>query len=205
MRNAEATRERILEAATEEFSAYGIAGARVDRIAKTAKCNKNLIYIYFESKELLFTAVLEKHLSRAYEEVAFTPDDLPGYAGRLFDFAMANPDLYRLITWFALEQKTNSSVDRGAARKTKLTALAKAQKSGDVRTDFSPGFLLTAILALATAWTTANPYGPSIDPRCKKEARCIASEYHRGGAAADETRLAARDVANWQAAVRRYP
>ena len=60
MRNAEATRERILEAATAEFSAYGIAGARVDRIAKTAGCNKNLIYIYFENKETLFTTVLQK-------------------------------------------------------------------------------------------------------------------------------------------------
>lgn len=63
MRNAEATRERILEAATAEFSAYGIAGARVDRIAKTAGCNKNLIYIYFENKETLFTTVLQKQFA----------------------------------------------------------------------------------------------------------------------------------------------
>ena len=46
MGNAEAMRERILEAASAEFSAYGVAGARVDRIAKAAGCNKNLIYIY---------------------------------------------------------------------------------------------------------------------------------------------------------------
>ena len=64
MRNAEATRERILDAATAEFSAHGIAGARVDRIARTAGCNKNLIYIYFENKETLFTTVLQKHLAR---------------------------------------------------------------------------------------------------------------------------------------------
>src|SRR5258707_5970194 len=108
MRNADATRERILEAAMAEFSAYGIAGARVDRIAKTAGCNKNLIYIYFESKEALFTTVLQKQLTRAFEEVAFTPDDLPAYAGRLFDFAMAHPDLFRLMNWLALEQKANN-------------------------------------------------------------------------------------------------
>ncbi len=39
MRNAEATRERILEAALAEFSSHGIAGARVDRIAQAARCN----------------------------------------------------------------------------------------------------------------------------------------------------------------------
>jgi AcrR family transcriptional regulator len=164
MRNAEATRERILEAATAEFSAYGIAGARVDRIAKAAGCNKNLIYIYFENKETLFTTVLQKHLTHAFEEVAFTPDDLPGYAGRLFDFAMAHPDLFRLMTWFGLEQKANSPAERVTAKNAKIAALMKAQKSGQIGRAFSPAFLLTAIMALATAWTAANPYGPYIDP-----------------------------------------
>jgi hypothetical protein len=36
---------------------------------------------------------------RGYEEVAFTPDDLPGYAARVFDFTMAHPELMRLMTW----------------------------------------------------------------------------------------------------------
>ena len=100
MKNAETSRERILEAATAEFAAFGIAGARVDHIAEAAGCNKNLIYMYFENKEKLFTTVLQKHLTRIYEEVHFTPDDLPGYATRVFDFAMARPDLMRLMAWF---------------------------------------------------------------------------------------------------------
>lgn len=169
MRNADATRKRILEAATSEFSAYGIAGARVDRIAKTAGCNKNLIYIYFGNKETLFTTVLQKQLTRAFEDVAFTADDLPGYAARLFDFAMAHPDLYRLMAWFALEQKAASPAEHGAARSAKIASLAKAQKAGEVGPAFSPGFLLTAIMALATAWTVASPYGPYIDPDAPKK------------------------------------
>src|ERR1700758_2496585 len=104
MRNAEATRERIMEAALAEFSAYGIAGARVDRIAQAARCNKNLIYIYFEDKETLFTTVLRKHLVRIHDEQPFTPDDLPGYAAKVFDWAQANPDLMRLLAWSALGQ-----------------------------------------------------------------------------------------------------
>ena len=106
--NAEATKERILKAAMAEFSAYGIAGARVDRIANTAGCNKNLIYIYFENKETLFTTVLEKNILRVYEDLAFTPEDLPGYAMRVFDFAMAHPDLMRLMVWSSLEQKAGT-------------------------------------------------------------------------------------------------
>jgi AcrR family transcriptional regulator len=129
---------RILEAATAEFSTFGIAGARVDRIAKTAGCNKNLIYIYFESKEMLFTTVLQKQLARGYEEVAFTPDDLSGYAARVFDFTIAHPELVRLMTWFSLEQKAESPAERVATRGSKIAALVKAQKAGQLGTPFPP-------------------------------------------------------------------
>jgi AcrR family transcriptional regulator len=168
VRNAEATKERILEAAMAEFSAYGIAGARVDRIAKAAECNKNLIYIYFESKEALFTTLLQKHLVRVYEEVSFTSDDLPGYAVRMFDFAMAHPELMRLLTWFSLEQSAANPAERGAALDVKLAELLEAQEAGKVGTAFSPSFLVTAIMALATAWTVASPFGVSLQPDATK-------------------------------------
>jgi AcrR family transcriptional regulator len=165
MRNAEATRERILEAALAEFSAHGIAGARVDRIAQAAGCNKNLIYIYFEDKETLFTTVLLKHLMRIHEERPFTPDDLPGYAGKVFDWAMANPDLMRLMAWSALEQKAKDQAERVATLDAKIRALTEAQRAGQVGTAFPPGFLLTAIMSLATAWSVASPFGPSFVPK----------------------------------------
>jgi AcrR family transcriptional regulator len=159
MRNAEATRERILQAALAEFSAHGIAGARVDRIARTAGCNKNLIYIYFEDKETLFKTVLCKHLTRVHEEQPFTPDDLPGYAAKVFDFAMANPDLLRLVAWSALEQPANGSAERVASLNAKLAALTEARKAGQVGTAFPPDFLLS----LATAWSVTSPFGPSLN------------------------------------------
>jgi AcrR family transcriptional regulator len=165
MRNAEATRERILEAALAEFSAHGIAGARVDRIAQAAGCNKNLIYIYFEDKETLFTTVLMKHLMRVHEEQPFTPDDLPGYAGKLFDWAIANPDLMRLLAWCALEQKPNESDQRAAKIREKISKLAAAQQAGHVGRAFPADFLLTAIMSLGTAWSAASVFGPSLDPK----------------------------------------
>lgn len=168
MRNAEATKERILEAAMEEFSSYGIAGARVDRIARNAGCNKNMIYVYFENKDTLFATVLQKNLTRVYEENAFTPEDLPGYATRVFDFAMTNPDLFRLLAWYSLEQKSGSVAERAAAQEKKRKELLNAQQAGLIGATFTPGFLLTAIMTLATAWTAINPYGPSYDPEGAK-------------------------------------
>ena len=165
MRNAAATKERILEAALAEFSAHGIAGARVDRIAQAARCNKNLIYIYFEDKETLFTTVLSKHLVRIHEEQPFTPDDLPGYAAKVFDWAQANPDLMRLLAWSALEQQAKGQVQRVEALEAKVAALTETQNASDVGTAFPPDFLLIAVLSLATAWSAASPFGPSVNPK----------------------------------------
>ena len=58
-RNPERNRERILAAALEEFSRFGLGGARVDRIAARAGANKRMLYYYFGNKEELFLAVLE--------------------------------------------------------------------------------------------------------------------------------------------------
>ena len=162
MGNAEASRERILEAALAEFSARGIAGARVDRIAAAARCNKNLIYIYFESKQNLFATVLDKNLAGVYDDVPFTPADLPDYAVRVFDLATARPELIRLVAWYSLEQTSAPFAARGT-RDAKIEALAKAQTSKEVGNAFPPGFLLTAIMALATAWAKSSPFS-ALDP-----------------------------------------
>ena len=60
VRDADATKGRILEAAKQEFAKLGLGGARVDEIALQAQANKRMIYHYFGSKEELFTVVLEE-------------------------------------------------------------------------------------------------------------------------------------------------
>src|SRR5260370_20400240 len=64
------TKTRILDAALDEFSTHGVAGARVDRISATAGCNKNLLYVYFGSKDNLFTSVLAHAPRPLYARVA---------------------------------------------------------------------------------------------------------------------------------------
>src|SRR5262249_50241146 len=120
---------------------------------------------YFEDKETLFATVLLKHLMRIHEEQPFTPDDLPGYAAKVFDWARANPDLMRLMAWSALEQKAKGKAERVAALDAKVAALTAAQNAGRVGAAFPPDFLLTAVMSLATAWSVASPFGPSLDPK----------------------------------------
>ncbi|MCF7532821.1 TetR/AcrR family transcriptional regulator [Pseudomonas petrae] len=58
--NPEKTREDILQAAVAEFVSQGLSGARVDAIAERTQTSKRMIYYYFNSKEQLYTEVLEK-------------------------------------------------------------------------------------------------------------------------------------------------
>ncbi len=164
MSKADQTKAKILDAALEEFAAYGVAGARVDRISAAAGCNKNLLYVYFGSKENLFTTVLDQHLLRVYEDIPFTPDDLPGFAGRVFDFAMAHPDLMRLLAWSTLETTVSSPTGRASSHDAKIEAIHKAQSAGQLNPLFSAEVLVTTLMAVATAWSPAFPFGSSHQP-----------------------------------------
>jgi AcrR family transcriptional regulator len=59
-RDAVATKAAIVAAALEEFAGLGLAGARIDEIARAARVNKALLYYYFESKEHLYQGVVEQ-------------------------------------------------------------------------------------------------------------------------------------------------
>jgi TetR/AcrR family transcriptional regulator len=56
---ADQTRARILEAAVQQFSVNGLAGARTEQIADAAGVNKALLYYYFKGKDALYAAALE--------------------------------------------------------------------------------------------------------------------------------------------------
>ncbi|MFD6452756.1 TetR family transcriptional regulator [Nocardia sp. NPDC055165] len=168
MSRADATKARILQAATDEFATYGIAGARVDRIAKTAEANKNLIYVYFGNKDQLFDAVFDAHVTHGLNSVPFTAGDLPEYAGRIFDYCLRHPEVIRLATWHRLERGDRDDPAVAApARDAKLDALAAAQDKDGIGAEFSPPTLLTLVLSMALAW---NPNNITSLPACSSGA-----------------------------------
>ena len=60
VRDAEATKAQIIDAAMEEFAKYGLSGARTENIASGSGVTKAMIYYYFESKESLYQTVLNQ-------------------------------------------------------------------------------------------------------------------------------------------------
>jgi TetR/AcrR family transcriptional regulator len=86
------TRRRILDAATAEFAGKGLAGARVDEIARRAGINKRMLYHYFGNKEALWLAVLEEaYLNIRDEEREIDVARLPPLEAmrRLIEFTLA--------------------------------------------------------------------------------------------------------------------
>ncbi|MFE2374348.1 TetR family transcriptional regulator [Streptomyces sp. NPDC059398] len=101
--DAEDTRRRIFAAAAAEFAERGLAGARVDRIADSARANKQAIYRYFGDKERLFAAVVRAKLDEVGAAISIDPDDVAESVGQLFDWHREHPELIRLLLWEALE------------------------------------------------------------------------------------------------------
>jgi TetR/AcrR family transcriptional regulator len=151
VRNPEETRARILAAALAEFSAKGIAGARVDRIAEAARTNKRMLYHYFGSKEGLYRAVLHQRLTER-TPVGDIETDEADRLGLLFERLTDSRDYLRLLMWEALEH-CGAAVEAEEERRESLARVLgrvrAAQAEQRAPDDLDPGLLVLAELAMA--------------------------------------------------------
>ena len=60
VRDAQMTQQQILDAAEYEFSRHGLNGARMSAIANRSEVTTATLHYYFESKESLYKAVLQR-------------------------------------------------------------------------------------------------------------------------------------------------
>jgi TetR/AcrR family transcriptional regulator len=149
---------RIIAAARHEFAGSGFAGARVDRIARRAGVNKQLVFYYYHSKRGLFQAVLSRgarELEQALATVALAAGSAAGPLERLgvaleaqFDFLARNPDLVTLLT-----QAGRSDARPFAPAISRLVVLlAEGQGLGQVRDDVDPHLTAAQALVLMIAY-----------------------------------------------------
>lgn len=159
VRDPEATKARIFEAAVTEFAREGIAGARIDRIAAEAKANKQLIYAYYGNKAELFSKVVGRRMVELAAAVPVDPDDIEGWIDRLMDYHSAHPDLLRLLYWEGIEYGTSPLPDEEERREHyvhKIEAIREGQERGAIQNDIPPADLLFLLIALAN-WATVVP------------------------------------------------
>jgi AcrR family transcriptional regulator len=104
VRDAERTKQAILDAAKVEFAEKGLAGARVDTIAEQSGANKRMLYYYFGSKDDLYVAVLEDvygAMRRTESDLDLTHLEPMAALQRLiefkFDYYLRNPIVIRIL------------------------------------------------------------------------------------------------------------
>ncbi|MEM7416666.1 MAG: TetR/AcrR family transcriptional regulator [Gemmatimonadota bacterium] len=75
-RDTSRKRAEILDAAVQAFREHGFDNTSMDRIAEVAGASKRTVYNHFESKEVLFEAVMEDFHRKARElkEIPYDPD-----------------------------------------------------------------------------------------------------------------------------------
>ena len=159
-RDAKATRDEILAAATDEFAEKGLAGGRVEEIAARTATSKHMIYYHFGSKEGLYTAVLE----RAYAEFrlaegaadyeALEPREaLAALVGATFDIHANHPQIVRIIMAENINHGENivamdSFEQRKLALDTMRRILERGAKAGSLKSGLDPLQIHLSVSAL---------------------------------------------------------
>jgi len=128
LRDAEATRDEILTAATQEFAEKGLFGARVEEIAARTATSKHMIYYYFGSKDGLYSAVLERAYTgfrtaeRAIDYDALEPvEAISTLVAETFDAHLKNPETIRILMSENLDYARHAkTIDHGGQRELVL-------------------------------------------------------------------------------------
>jgi AcrR family transcriptional regulator len=102
----EVRREQLLDAAAKVFLDRGLAEATMADVAEAAGVAKGTIYLYFDSKSALLTALRARYTNQWLEQSGRldTPPSRGGYArqlrsflGAMYDFSAANQQLHHLL------------------------------------------------------------------------------------------------------------
>ncbi|MEM9865756.1 MAG: TetR family transcriptional regulator [Myxococcota bacterium] len=158
-------RSAIVQAATELFDEVGLVSSSLSEIARRAGSSKANVYRYFESREHIYLAILE----REYAQVAKTierrldalvgSDDAEGVAEAIADALADQPRLVHLTSLVGSVLEQNVSVDAIRAFKREV------------------------VVALLRYATSLNRAMPSLSPaQCQRAVHYIAAQasgiYH---------------------------
>ncbi len=162
------SRGLIAAAARAEFATHGFAGARVDRIARRAGVNKQLLFYYYGSKRKLYQAVIERAAGEASRPLdgshsGHAAARLRQEFAALFDLLGEQPDVARLLLFDA----QGGAPAGGPPRPARLALEAVTSRIGEVitegqghgyfRDDVDPGRAARQALVLAVGYFALEP------------------------------------------------
>jgi AcrR family transcriptional regulator len=182
VRNPDRTRRRILDAAFKEFSKRGLAGARVDVIARRARINKRMLYHYFGDKQGLYSATVRHKINGRIKSVAAAQPpglDIVTNIGLWFRQNCQDADWVKLLAWESLQTTNDKVVDEMERRRLTRSAVSlvkNRQASGQVRSDLPADYLHLAKVSL-TMFPMALPQLARLILGCSPHSTKFQKEY----------------------------
>lgn len=188
VRDPDATKLRILAAATQEFAKFGLGGARVDRIAARAKSNKRMLYHYFGNKDALFAITVEN----AYEqfrdkEAGLHLDSLDPVSAMqrlvefVWDYFIVNPEFITLVNSENLHKakhlkasKRTTDMSRKFVARMQVL-LSRGEATGVFRHGLDPVQVNISIAAIAYYYLTNRFTGSIVFERDLMTKEALAS------------------------------
>lgn len=117
-REAEERRRTILKAARVLFWKHGYAATTMPQIAKAAELAHGTVYLYFKSKDALYTELLLEgydRLETCLRDAIAGPGSGAAHAARLIDeffaFARKNPEYFNIM-FFLLQEAGRGGLDQ---------------------------------------------------------------------------------------------
>ena len=162
-RDADRSKEQILQAAENAFAEKGFYGARVDEIADGANINKRMLYAYFGDKEALYKQVL----FRVYARMEAVEKELTSYAYSgeqlireiikvYFAFLKTDKNFVRILMWENLNQgKYLQEMESDRIKRSTIqyfvSELEAGKAEGIFRADMDPWHTALSLITICFA------------------------------------------------------
>lgn len=148
-------REHILEAAIEEFAAWGLRGASVEDMAERVGVSQPYVYRLFGTKKELFLAAMRlvrERVMEAFRRAAEAdPENALEAMGRSYDPSLfGRKERLMLLQGFAAsgDEEVRDTVGEGYAALWRFVEETSGASEEEVRGFFAMGMLLTVDAAI---------------------------------------------------------
>jgi AcrR family transcriptional regulator len=117
-REKEQRRQEIISAAEKVFFKKGIENSTMDDVAEQAELSKATLYLYFSSKDEIYSAIFSKSqeqlfqaIKNATDELTETRDKISEFISTFISFQKKNPDYFEAFFYFLTKDIGNVEKD----------------------------------------------------------------------------------------------
>ena len=169
MTDSSSTQDAILDAAERLFARQGFTATTIKEIGKEAAVNPALLYYYYDSKETLYRAMLQRILGALLTRGSDAIEGAGTHADRVRAFIRAQAKLLgehphfpqllvrELVDHQAAHAEQAITTTAAAAFKRLCDAIAAGQSDGAFRKALDPRFTAISIIAQVAYFAIARP------------------------------------------------